>query len=102
MMKNKLLYNEYNKLIDKLLFGVALTDKQMTFAAEEIVAFICKNNLTYLFDDIIIKTFYDGCVQYIEKKTRTQLETKDGYVLNHKDMVLLGIRILYNKKIALR
>mgnify|MGYP003292052022 CR=1 FL=1 len=71
MKESKRLYNEYNKLIDKLLFGVALTDNQMTNAAEEIVTFICKNNLTYLFDDIIVKSFYND-INCLKKKTKTQ------------------------------
>ena len=92
-LKHKINRYSFGKLTDSLLFGVALTDAQMSKASEEIYQYFHKNGGGFIIEDLVLKTRYKKDKDGVETKASSWLETKEGKVLNHIDMANLIHRI---------
>lgn len=85
-MKQAVCRATYEKLSNKLLCGVALTEKQLSKASEELF-FYFDNTDEVLIPDIVLKT------RISPSSTISWMETRDGKRLDANDMLNLIHRI---------
>lgn len=85
----------FDELVEKLFFGIALTDNHMSIASEIIYKYFYNNNAGHLIKDIVLKTEYKKEKDGTETKIRSWLETRDGTKLNQVGMYNLKYRISY-------
>lgn len=85
-MKQTVCRATYEKLSHKLLCGVALTEKQLSKASEELF-FYFDNTDEVLIPDIVLKTRISPSI------TISWMETRDGKRLDANDMLNLIHRI---------
>lgn len=93
--KNKFNRIVFGKMIDELLYGVALTDKQMTKAAEEIYFYFVDNDARYLIEDLTLCSYFENFGTENEVKIKSWLEKSNGYILNSLDIANLIHRLKY-------
>lgn len=86
-MKQVVCRATYEKLSHKLLCGVALTEKQLSKASEELF-FYFDNTDENLIPDIVLKT----CIS--PSRTISWMETREGKKLDAYDMLNLIHRIM--------
>lgn len=94
-MKQKVNRINYEKLVNSLLYGVALTTKQMMKASEEIYHFFHDNGAGHLIKDIVFKEKIKNYGKENEQRIEAWLETIDGNRLNNFDMSNLIHRIMW-------
>lgn len=94
-MKHRVNHVTYGKLVDSLLYGVPLTAKQMTKAAEEIYNFFHDNGAGHMINDLVLKTKYQIDTEGYAHKVEAWLEDRNGRKLSHFDMANLIHRLYW-------